>query len=174
MGDVFNEQIVRRRATAADGLKKAGLALAAVAVFLLAQALLPGFALFVGAGAGFAAFYAAGFIDVEYEYAFTNGELDIDVIYSKSRRKRLLTAAAKDFELFAHIQDEAHANAFLGAQDVLSCHSGEAGPDTYAFLAVIKGRRTKVVIEPNEKMLRAVRQAMSRNKFHLRPGMVLV
>lgn len=38
---------------------------------------------------------------VEYEYYFTNGEIDIDVIMEMKSRKRLITFSAKDMELFA-------------------------------------------------------------------------
>lgn len=166
MGDAFNEQLVRRRPTALDGVKKAGFVAAAFAVFLLAGVFVPGFAIFIGAGALFGALYAMGFLNVEYEYALTNGELDVDIIYNKARRRRLFSVAVKEFELMAHVEDKAHSGAFGGARAALFCHSGATGPDTYAFLATIAGQRTKVVIEPNEKLLKALRQAMPRGRFH--------
>ena len=37
-------------------------------------------------------------LNVEYEYIFTNGEIDVDIITSRTDRKRLITFKCKDIE----------------------------------------------------------------------------
>ena len=37
-------------------------------------------------------------LNVEYEYIFTNGEMDVDLITNKSARKRLITFKCKDID----------------------------------------------------------------------------
>ena len=174
MGDVFNEQIVKRQGNFTDTLKRAGIVVLIFVIFLVSFATIQAFAVFIGAAAVFGGMYLMSFLNVEYEYVYTNGELDIDIIYNRSRRKRLFSTVVKDFEIMAHVDDKTHMGAFGGAQETIHCHSGENGPNTYAFLTTIKGKRSKVIFEPNDKMLKAIGTSLPRRKLHLRPGVVLV
>ena len=174
MGDVFNEQIVKRHGTFKDSLMRVGIVVLILVIFFVSFLLLDTFGILIGAAAVFGDMYLMSFLNVEYEYVFTNGELDIDIIYNRARRKRLFSTMVKDFEIMAHVEDKAHMGAFGSAQETINCHSGEIGPSTYAFLATIKGKRAKVIFEPNDKMLKAIGLALSRRKLHLRPGTVLV
>ncbi|MDR1665348.1 MAG: hypothetical protein LBR83_10600, partial [Clostridiales bacterium] len=81
MNDVFKEQIVKRKATTADMAKKVGLVVAVIAVFFIASSIqvLFQFALYITVAAAFGAYVLMGRLNLEYEYIYTNGELDIDV-----------------------------------------------------------------------------------------------
>lgn len=48
-------------------------------------------------------------MSVEYEYIVTNGEMDIDKIIAKRRRKRLITVNARTFERFGPFKESDHA-----------------------------------------------------------------
>ena len=174
MGDVFNEQIVKKHGTFSDNVKRAGIAMLIFVIILISFAFLQAFAVFVIAAAVFGGIFLMSYLNIEYEYVYTNGELDIDIIYNRSRRKRLFSAMVKEFEIMAHVEDKTHLRAFDTAQETISCHSGEIGPNTYAFLATIKGKKAKVIFEPNEKMLKAIGTSLSRSRLHLRPGKILV
>jgi hypothetical protein len=174
MGDVFREQIVKRKSGARETAIKAGLIFVVVLIGAASSMVLGEFFVIITAAAGFGAYYLMSFLNLEYEYSFTNGELDIDVIYSKQRRKRLMSVNVKDIELMAHIDDNAHQHTFSHAQQVKDVSSGTPGPDTYVFAMPLGGKRTKVIFEPNEKMLAAIAKSMNRSKLHLRPGVVLI
>ena len=170
MGDVFKEQIVKRKSTAKDFFIKVALALGVALVFFIGLTFLGPMTLLVTFAAGFGAYYLIGRTNREYEYIFTNGELDIDVIYNRSSRKRLFTASVKSFDVMGHIDDPGRAHAFAGAQAVVDYSSGVPGPDTYAFLFNHNGKRTKFLIEPNEAMRELFAKAMGRTKFYPRNG----
>ena len=174
MGDVFNEQIVKRQGTFMDTCKRVGIILLVMVIFMVSFMFLQAFAVFIGAAAVFGGAFLMSYLNVEYEYVYTNGELDVDIIYNRSRRKRLFSIVVKDFEIMAHAEDRAHERAFDNVQETMSLHSGEIGPNTYVFLATIKGKKTKVVFEPNDKMLKAISSSLQRHKLHLRPGTILV
>jgi hypothetical protein len=166
MGDVFKEQIVKRKPTMMDTLKRAGIIAGVILVFLacnLSEYVAP-FAFIVTAAAAFGAYILLGRLNVEYEYTFTNGDLDIDAIYSKSRRKRVYTGSVRDFEIVAHVNDNAHARDFQNAE-VRDYSSGTVQDNTYAFLSSFKGKRLKVIIEPNEMMLKAFSTVLTPRKF---------
>ena len=95
--DIFKEYMVTRRQDGKDRLKVFGLvflcslALTASLVFINYIAEFMGFVIF-GILAGFYGCYIyALYRRIEYEYIFTNGDLDIDKIMGQRKRKRLAT-----------------------------------------------------------------------------------
>ena len=168
MGDVFKEQIVKRKPTSKDSLFRVGIIVLVIIISLLSLAFLQTFAVIGIGAAAFGAAFLMRFLNIEYEYIFTNGELDIDVIYKQTSRKRLFTGNVKDFEIMAHVEDKNHAGAFGGAQETRDYSTGQVGPDSYAFLINKDGKRLKIIIEPNEKMLTAISGVMSRSKIHIK------
>jgi len=168
MTDVFKEQIVKRKENTKDRMKRIGLVLAVIVIFFVAISTIPAFAPIITLAAAFGAYFLMGFLKVEYEYVFTNGELDIDIIYNRSRRKRLFTSHVNQFEIMAHVEDMTYAGSFSNAQEVHNYSSGVNGPDTYAFLVNKGGKQQKIIIEPNEKMIKAIGGSISRTKLHLK------
>jgi len=168
MGDIFKEQIVKRKQTGMDSLKRVGLVIAVIIIFFVAMMLVPQIAPILTLIAGFGAFFLNGFLKVEYEYIFTNGELDIDAIYNRSRRKRVFSSHVNKFDIMAHIEDMTHAGSFHGAQETKNFSSGVISENTYAFLVNYNSKRIKVIIEPNEKMMDAIKGSISRSKLHLK------
>jgi len=168
MTDVFKEQIVKRKQTGKDTLIRIGLIIAVILIFFITFQLVAPFAVIITAAAAFGAFFLMSFRKIEYEYVFTNGELDIDIIYNRSRRKRVLTVNVKSFDIMAHVEDMNHAGSFNNAQETRDFSSGETLANTYAFLVNKDGKQLKVIIEPNEKMLAAISNTMSRSKLHVR------
>ena len=94
--------------------------------------------------------------NIEYEYAFTNGELDIDKIMSKSKRKRILTVSVKDFEVMAHVEDKVHAYELNGFEKILDFSSGEIKENTYAAIFMHNNQKVKMIFEPNEEILKGI------------------
>lgn len=167
MGDVFKEQIVKRQGNFKDTLKKVGIVIAVIVITFVSM-LIPyvqEFFYIVMAAAVFGAYQLFSFINVEYEYLFTNGELDIDIIYSRSRRKRQFTGFVKDFEIMAHVENPNCTRSFDNAQETKDYSSGQVLPNTYAFLTTYKGKRLKIIIEPNEMMVNAISTVLSPRKF---------
>lgn len=63
------------------------------------------FGLLLAAGVIYGAYWLFQRMNCEYEYIYTNGEVDIDVIYGRASRKRLLTVKARQIELMAKYSD---------------------------------------------------------------------
>jgi len=169
MGDVFKEQIVKRQPTSTDTFKRVGLILLTIVVALIALSLpVPMIGPFIAAGAVFGAWYFLSFLRVEYEYTFTAGELDIDAIYNRSRRKRVFSGRVSDFEIMAHVEDKMHTSALQNAQVQKDYSSGVVGAETYAFMINYENKRTKIIIEPNEVMLKALASVLTRRKLHVK------
>lgn len=166
MADVFKEQLIKRNPTPKDKLTKFGLIAVVVLIFLITMILLPGFGLIITAAAGFGAYILIGRLNKEYEYIYTNGELDIDVIYNKSSRKRAFTGNVKDFELMAHIDDTSNKNSFAAANERLDYSSGIPSERSYIFLTNYNSKRVAIIIEPNDELLEIIAKALTRRKFY--------
>jgi len=163
--DIFKEQIVKREPTAKNGFIKGGVIVVIVLLFFVLIPYTGEFTTIIVAALGFGAYILFSFLNVEYEYIFTNGELDIDCIYSKSRRKRQFSGVVRDFEIMAHVDDKGHANAFSTANETKDFTSGKTKDNTYAFLSTYKGKKLKIIIEPDEVMVHAFSTAITPRKF---------
>jgi hypothetical protein len=165
MGDVFKEQIVKKNPSARNTFIKVASVTAVALIFIIGTIYLGQWALYIAVAAGFGAYVLMGRQNVEYEYIFTNGELDIDIIYNKSRRKRLFTGNVSDFEVMAHVEDVNHIGDFNSATETLDYSSGGVTDNTYAFLAAYKGKRLKIIFEPNDMMMQAISKNLTPRKL---------
>ena len=89
MGDLYSELLVKKDKTAKDSLLKYGLiVLTVLAVF--AGLIITPLALIIAVALGIACYFVIPKTDVEYEYLFINGDFDIDMIMSKTKRKKVI------------------------------------------------------------------------------------
>ncbi len=104
--DIFMEHMVKKDATIADQLKKCGILLVAlliigVCIIFLGSQYLNVLAAALGVCTGWIAILLIKLQSVEYEYIITNGEMDIDKVQGKSKRKRLVTIELASISSFA-------------------------------------------------------------------------
>ncbi len=167
MGDVFKEQIVKKsfgkKEIAIMAMSVAG----ALALFIISSIIpvVNQFLVFVIFIEIYLLYFIFSRLNKEYEYIFTNGELDIDIIFNKSKRKHAFSVQVSDFELIAPVNDGAYVNTFKQAAVVLDFTGGVNKPNTYAALTVINGKKTKIIFEPDENMVKALSTAISPRKF---------
>ena len=157
--DNFAEQLVKKNETSSDKTRRVmlivvgvlfTLALAALAVLQLGRPLvaLLGFALAVVAGYG--TFYFVQNTYVEYEYAFTNGDLDVDKIIAKKKRKEMLSTSVRDFTAFGKYDDsieETEDMTVIFATDNIASH------EYYADFNDESVGSARLVFGPDERML---------------------
>lgn len=100
MGDSYREILVEKETTMGDNLKKAALigvtALCVVSGILISPIFLIGALVF-----GILSYVLIPRLDLEYEYLYVNGELDIDKIMSKQKRKKCATYDMNTLEILA-------------------------------------------------------------------------
>ncbi len=167
MGDIFKEQIVRKIPNKSDKLKQIGV-LVILFISSITISMIPVIAPLSPAiliCLCFLAFYLMTYFKIEYEYIFTNGTLDVDIIYNKSRRKRVFSADVKDFELIAHVDNKEQVGNFSSATGVFDFSSGVVKANTYACLTKKDGKIVKLIIEPNELLVKAFSSYVTPRKF---------
>ena len=88
--DIFVEEMVVRRKTVWNLLLTAAMILGGLAVIILVWLVVPFISTVLILIIGFAVYLGVRFQYVEYEYSFTNGDLDVDKIMAKRKRERKL------------------------------------------------------------------------------------
>ena len=166
MKDIFYEQLVKKQPTGKDRLIKIALILGVIVLFIAGTLFLQIFGWALTVGAGFGAYILFGRLKKEYEYSFTNGELDIDVIYNKSSRKRVFSGHIRDFEIMAHAADLRHANTFNTAEERQDYSTGIISDRSYTFLTRHNNKRKAITIEPNDTMFEVIVSRIPHSKFY--------
>ncbi len=98
--------------------------------------------------------------NIEYEMSLTNGELDIDAIYSKKRRVHLLTARVRDFEICAPVDDEDFKKDFENVKNVKKiymAHSFSKHADIYFADFYLNAEKVRLVFEPSKAMIKKIK-----------------
>ena len=100
----------------------------------------------------------------EFEYIFTDGNLDVDVIYNRSGRRHVGTFDVKKARLIAPANDEKNKALIEGKfQKEFTADSGLHPENTYVLLGTVGEQTCKLVFEPNEELLNAIKRYNPRN-----------
>ena len=166
--DYFAEYMLRRLKTGTDKLKTAAYILGT----LVLTALMCYAALFTGqimVAVWFLLIVALWYFCyrllrkqcIEYEYIFVNGELEIDVIYAKSTRRTLVTLRASDISHMARRDDmryEKNYDDIPAHLLLMDAMSNAPGAKVYYADFLYNAERTRLLFEPNDKILEMMRK----------------
>ena len=149
MNDSYSELLVKKEQTGKDKVIKF-LLIGVIAATAVVGIIIP-LVWVLTLGLGIAAYFILPNLDLEYEYVFVNGDLDIDKIMNKARRKRMFSVDADQMELLAPV----------GAVELMQYKkiktydytSGKKDAKIYALIASNKGEVCKILFEPNETIV---------------------
>lgn len=149
MSDFYTEQLIKKQTSGRDVFIKAIMA-ALAALSLLSIFFTPLGILFfvIMIGVNVVVFRR---LNVEYEYLFVNGDLDIDKIMNRSKRKRMYSVTVAEMELLAPV-DSVELRQYQRTK-TLDYSSGNGEGRKYALVAGTKGELTKVIFEPNDTIV---------------------
>lgn len=152
MGDFYAEKLVKKKSTGKDVLIKAVLialtVLALLSVFVVVFGVLL-VLLMIGLD-----ILIIRSLDVEYEYQYFNGDIDIDKIMHKERRKNIFSANIKDMELLAP-SGTPQLNSY-GNASVYDFTSGYGNAPVYEMIIAENGVMKRVLFEPDDKMVEGI------------------
>ncbi len=167
MQDVYIEQLVKKNYTEKDRRKKL-MTVAITVAFTVFMANTLGYkalreisiqymfltVLFIGLAIYLAYRIIVG-LNVEYEYIYTNGILDIDMIKNRSKRKTVFSGRVEEFEIMTHFDDKKRLAIYenLPLQYFNSC---EVLGNTYVFVTTGQGTKKRFVIDPKKELVDAM------------------
>ena len=167
MSDMYRELLIKRESQTSDKLFMAGLIVltvlaAAAVVFVTPWAAIALIALCVFDYFKFPSF------NLEFEYLYVNGELDVDKIMSrKSRKKAASYNLADNMELIAPWDSHEMDYYRKGHQGkVVDFSSGRADAEVYAMVYGGEKGTEIVLLEPDKAML-ADMQRLAPRKVHV-------
>lgn len=158
--DIICEQLVKRKfgpkqMAIAGGIATAGLIVSlllyTIGVYIDPAVGLMGSMLFI-CGICLTVYLVRFFIMVEYEYSFVNGELTIDKISAKSKRKHLVDINVKSFEKMGVYDPEKVENLKVNTVRDYSVDRYEEGT-IYAYYKDNTSGNTLLIFTPNEKLI---------------------
>ncbi len=157
MNDIFVEQLVERKKDSKSRMKKIALIIGGIILTFLSFEFLFSLSFILIALIWFMVYFFYVRENVEYEYSFTSGELDIDKIMNRSKRKHMLTVDVREFEIMVKKNlenDYRELNNFTKSYDY---SSGEINENVYIAVFRKDKERVKLTFEPNEKTLNSIR-----------------
>lgn len=90
---------------------------------------------------------------VEFEYLFIDGQLSVDQILGRTKRKKICDIDIADIQIIAPSGSEALKNYRSGLTRVVDFGSHMPGAKTYTAIVASGGGPKEVIFEPDEKML---------------------
>jgi len=153
MNEFYTEQLIKQKTTSITLIKKMAAVSLSVLMFLVTIKIsIAAFPLFL-ATLALTIFLWRRF-NLEFEYLYYNGDLDIDKIMGMQKRKRVFSANVKTIEVLAPSGSfELQQYQNLKRYDC----STNSGNKTYEMVIPHKGQKVRVMFEPNEKILHELR-----------------
>ena len=158
MNDFYTEQLVKKRTTGASIVIKSVM-IALTIVSFLAMVLIP-FGMILPVLLIAADIFVFRGQNLEFEYLYVNGDLDIDKIMAKTKRKKVFSCNMRDLEVIApQGAPELRPFANLKAKDFSSnCQDHKK----YEMILVSEGEKHRVIFEPNKTILDGIRMIAPR------------
>ena len=165
MGDLYSELLVKKDKTAKDSLLKYGLIVLTVLAVLAGLIITP-LALIIAVALGIACYFVIPKTDVEYEYLFINGDFDIDMIMSKTKRKKVKSFKLSEAYLPAPL-DSHRMDYYNGNQNmkVLDFSSGNPEHKRFGVITRLDGNLCKIILEPDEALAQAMKNSAPSKVF---------
>ena len=164
--DIFNEWIVKRKRSGVDYLLIVGMILGGL-ILMTFTGFLGSFSLFAIVAIGYLVYIGIQSTNIEYEYSVTNGELDIDKIIARRRRKRAISVHSRSFEYFAPLITE-HQSMYNsdGITKKIDAFSTLQSDEIYFAIYHKNNDKIRITFEPTEKMIEDFSRFVPRSVFN--------
>ena len=165
MNDVLYEHIVARKSGPLDLIKKISLISSMIILLFVSYAIFHSFGVLFTIIIGFLMYtFVFTRIDKEYEYTLLNRDMDIDVIYSRQKRKKILSFDFQKAEIIAP-RNSPRLNS-INIEKTYDFSSNDPNEKAFAIIINIDRKRTCVIIEPDQGMINHIRPWMG-SRFYL-------
>lgn len=161
MNETYAEFLVKRKTPAyAYVLNAVLVVLTLISVFLAFTTNV--FAVIIMFAVGFVTYLSFRNTRVEYEYLFVTGILSVDKVLGQSARKKVFECTIEDIQIIAPTGSPVLNDYKVQNQKVLDCSSRKEGAKTYTAIVQAGSDNTKLIFEPNDKMLQCLYMAAPR------------
>lgn len=158
--DTFVEELVVRKNGVKELLIGIGIVLLAILLigvcFLFLAPLFPALLVILVVGA----YLGVKFQGVEYEYSFTNGDLDVDKIMAKRKRKRLVEIEQQQIKVMAPYtaEYESETKDYQISQVIDASSSKNAAGRWFLIYETKEGKYVFLVLQPSKRFREALKK----------------
>ncbi|MBQ8007566.1 MAG: hypothetical protein IJ526_01110 [Lachnospiraceae bacterium] len=162
MNDTYVEVMVARKKNPIVGIGRTACYVLSVIFFLLGI-VSSGVLIVIAAALAAVAYFVFPRLDIEYEYLYIDREISIDKIMSKEKRKNVYTVDLNKMECIAPVNSHELDSYKARNLKVYDFTSLEEDAKVYSIVYET-GREGTVLVnfEPNEEMLRAIKNVFPR------------
>lgn len=153
--DTYVEWLVKRKEPAYAWPVRIAMGVLCLLALFIALMQVWGILLLTAVGAG--TFFLFQMLSIEFEYLYVDGSLSIDKILGKARRKKVIECAREELLMAAPLDSFVLKDYETKDIKVLDCSSGKREGNIYAFIYQKGSQHIKLILEPNDKLLQAVR-----------------
>lgn len=164
MSDLYSELLVKRKPSLKDGLiRSALLGLTTAAVIMVLLSLLNPIILLVALVLALVDYFVIPKLNVEFEYLHINDEIDVDKIFSKQKRKRVMNIDLNQVEMVAPLGSH-HLDSYQNLKTIdYSANDREQRP--YVLVTSKNNTQVKVLLQLDQAMFQNIKRRMPRTAF---------
>ncbi len=109
---------------------------------------------------GVATYFVFINLSVEFEYLVVEGDISVDRILARSRRKKVINCKKEEIQIVAPSDSYMLKDYEKNGMKVKDCSSGRHDAKTYSMICQQGADCVKVIFEPNDKILRSLRYSI--------------
>lgn len=171
MDSIYFDEIHKGGCDLKSRLIKAGIIVAAI--FLTMLFMLFAFSKFgqiaflLAVGTVVGAYYLIKYRNKEYEYIFTDGEVDIDIINGQISRKRSCTIKPENVEVIVKYSDEdynKYKNTVVKALD----YSSGIREESYILVVNVNHTKLLIIMSPTQRLIEAWKPYLKKLDYMMR------
>lgn len=163
MSETYVECLVARKPSFVMSFVKVLLIMMTVVFVILGLAFTPGLLVAIVTGVG--AYFSYMNADIEYEYLYLDKEISVDKVMAKSKRKSQGNFLVDQLEIMAPMGShrlDSYQNRQVKKSYDFSSHA--ASQPEKRYMMMFSGD-TRVILEPNEAMVKAIQTVAPRKVF---------
>lgn len=164
MSDLYFEQLVAKKKTGKDTAIKAGLIV--LTVLVAAAGLVIPLCFILAIALAVADYFIIPSLNVEYDYLYVNGEMDITKVTAQSRRKKVMTLNVQQLELMAPVNSHRMDYYNNSKMPVYDFSSGDQSHKIYAMIIPVEQKQSKVLVELDPDMYENISKYVPRRVFN--------
>ncbi|MCR4831512.1 MAG: DUF6106 family protein [Pseudobutyrivibrio sp.] len=168
--DTFVEDAIKSKETSADKIKKAASIIATV-LFLGATVVTGGIIQLISIAlliiSAITTFILIGNKNIEYEYDYTNGSLEIAKIINNEKRKKIVAVESSEVKMVAAVGTNESLKFDHVKLKTYDCSAHDEEQKDYILVAhsEAKGYDFKVILNPSDKLLTAMEKYNKRDIY---------
>ena len=163
MDNSLYEHLVARQNQMKTRLIKALSITLALMLAIIAVIFFPTFSLIIIVIEAVVGYFIFPRFNIEYEYTLLYSDLDIDIIYNKAKRKSANSFDLREAELIAPVTSD--RLKLFKPTNTLDYSTQNPNDTPYAIIIPFNKNLTKVLIQPDAKMIEHLRNAAPRVTF---------